>query len=44
LTNQAVFFVSNSRPIVAIQRDPQGLRRTYWAQRQASGPMLVEDL
>jgi hypothetical protein len=46
LTNQAVFFVSESRPIVAIQRDPQGLRRLYWAQqqRQASGPMLVEDL
>jgi hypothetical protein len=44
LTNQAVFFVSNSRPIVAIQRDPQGLRRMYWAQQQAAGPMLVEDL
>ena len=45
-SNQAVFFVSDSRPIVAIQRDPQGLRRLYWAQkqRQASSPMLVEDL
>ena len=44
LTNQAVFFVSDSRPIVAIQRNPQGLRRLYWAQRQASAPVLVEDL
>jgi len=43
-TNQAIFFVSDSRPIVAIQRDPQGLRRMYWALRQASSPMLVEDL